>query len=81
MRHYIGRAQTNKQSQIIYPNARNLNKKMAHMGPWQQVEILTQLASQQLCGRRAIDEMGFQAKSYTEGEGQTDGGRKAAWRG
>lgn len=54
---------------------------MAHMGPWQQVEILTQLASQQLCGRRAIDEMGFQAKSYTEGEGQTDGGRKAAWRG
>ena len=80
MRYYIGREQTNKQSQIIYPDARSLNNRLAHMDPWQQMEILTWLASRRPGGRDAIDEMGFEAKNDTRRRERAAGRRKAACR-
>ena len=79
MRYYIGREQTNKQSQIIYPDARSLNNRLAHMDPWQQMEILTWLASRRPGGRDALDEMGFEAKMIQEREReQLEGGKLLA---
>ena len=80
MRHYIGRERTNQQSQITYPDARSLNNRLAHMDPWQQMEILIWLASRRPGGRDAIDETGFEAKNDTRRRETTDGRRKAACR-